>query len=57
MDIHFLTPQGDQLVVQVVGGQVVVPPAVVPQAVPAPNSLRDLLGLGRRLNDLAGGLP
>jgi len=30
MDIHLLTPQGDQLVVQVVDGEVVVPPAAAP---------------------------
>lgn len=41
MDIHLLMPQGDQLVVQVVEGQVIVPsavpaaPAVAP-AQPAP---------------------
>lgn len=37
MEIHLLTPQGDQLVVEVVDGQVIVPsaPAAAP-AQPAP---------------------
>jgi len=36
MEIHLLTPQGDQLVVQVVNGQVVVPPPAAAPAQPAP---------------------
>lgn len=36
MEIHLLTPQGDQLVVQVVDGRVTVPSApLAPAAAPA----------------------
>lgn len=31
MDFHILTPQGEVLVVQVVDGQVIVPPASAPE--------------------------
>lgn len=38
MEVHLLTPQGDQLVVEVVDGQVIVPspsPPPAPAAAPA----------------------
>lgn len=41
MDIHLLTPQGDQLVAQVVDGRVIVPPA--PILPPEPASSADQL--------------
>lgn len=36
MDVHVLTPRGAELVVQVVDGQVIVPPAALPAAAPVP---------------------
>jgi hypothetical protein len=36
MDVHLLTPQGELLVVQVVDGQVIVPPPASVQVQPAP---------------------
>lgn len=39
MEIHLLTPQGDQLVMEVVDGQVIVPSASpAPAAAPAPSA-------------------